>query len=171
MSKGVNKVLALYLNGRSIPQVSDCVCLSMSAVRYHLKKAGVLRTREEAIRLSAKQGRLGSGNRGKKLTFTQEWKDNISKGRSGKGVGLSKKPNGYVEITMGENKGRGQHCIVAENNLGRKIKRNECVHHKDGVRANNDPDNLEVMTRSEHARLHALENKPNRKRDSFGRYI
>lgn len=33
------------------------------------------------------------------------------------------------------------------------------VHHKDRNRTNNNPDNLEVMTRSEHMKLHQQENK------------
>ena len=35
--------------------------------------------------------------------------------------------------------------------------RGEIVHHIDGNRRNNEPSNLEVMTQSEHARIHMLE--------------
>jgi hypothetical protein len=41
--------------------------------------------------------------------------------------------------------------------LGRKLTRNEIVHHKDesfAARSNNDPDNLKVVTRSWHAKHH-----------------
>lgn len=41
--------------------------------------------------------------------------------------------------------------------IGRCLKSNEVVHHIDGDRLNNDPGNLEVMTRAEHARHHAEE--------------
>lgn len=47
-----------------------------------------------------------------------------------------------------------QHRIVAENMIGRKLLPDEVVHHIDGDRSNNSPDNLVVMTRSEHCRLH-----------------
>lgn len=47
-----------------------------------------------------------------------------------------------------------EHRIVAARMLGRNLKTNEVVHHKDGNRANNDPSNLEVMTRSEHIKTH-----------------
>jgi hypothetical protein len=46
------------------------------------------------------------------------------------------------------------HRLIMEEQLGRKLHRNEVVHHIDGNRWNNSPDNLCVMTRSEHARLH-----------------
>lgn len=50
-----------------------------------------------------------------------------------------------------------QHRKVMEDYLGRKLRPDEIVHHKDHNRANNDISNLEVMTRSEHSRLHARE--------------
>lgn len=38
--------------------------------------------------------------------------------------------------------------------LGRKLKKGEIVHHKDGNKKNNDPKNLQVMTQSEHCKVH-----------------
>lgn len=50
--------------------------------------------------------------------------------------------------------GRHEHRIVAEQKLGRSLRPGEIVHHIDGNFLNNDPDNLAVMTQSEHIRLH-----------------
>lgn len=55
--------------------------------------------------------------------------------------------------------GRHEHRVVMEAHLGRKLTRNEIVHHKDGNKKNNAIDNLEVMTQSEHIRLHAPHKK------------
>jgi hypothetical protein len=46
------------------------------------------------------------------------------------------------------------HILVAEQKLGRHLLDNEVVHHIDGNRLNNEPDNLLVCTRSEHAKIH-----------------
>ena len=47
------------------------------------------------------------------------------------------------------------HRVLAENELGRILSRNEIVHHVDHDKMNNDPSNLQVMTASEHAKLHS----------------
>ncbi len=47
-----------------------------------------------------------------------------------------------------------EHRHVMETHLGRPLKTFEIVHHKDGNRLNNEFDNLEIMIRSDHNRLH-----------------
>ena len=47
-----------------------------------------------------------------------------------------------------------EHRLIMQNVLGRKLDRNEVVHHIDGNKSNNSLENLIVMTRSEHTRLH-----------------
>ena len=170
---GVNKVIivGLYLDGKSIPQISSQTGMTRSTVRNHLHKAGVLRSRVDAVRLAARQGRLGTGMRGKKRVFTDEHKNNISLSKTGVGSGKSKKQNGYIEITMGENKWRGEHRVIIEQHLGRTLEANEVVHHIDGNRSNNCIENLLVMTRSKHASHHARETYKTRKRDALGRFI
>ena len=43
--------------------------------------------------------------------------------------------------------------IVAEYNIGRKMNKNECAHHIDGNKLNNNPNNIQVLTNSEHAKI------------------
>lgn len=59
--------------------------------------------------------------------------------------------------------GRHEHRVVAERMLGRPLQRGEIVHHIDGDRRNNDPSNLQVMTQSEHLKLHHAEMQAARK--------
>lgn len=49
---------------------------------------------------------------------------------------------------------RYTHRAIVESILGRSLDRKEIVHHKDGDRTNNHPDNLEIMSQSAHAALH-----------------
>jgi len=50
--------------------------------------------------------------------------------------------------------GRHHHRTVAEQKLGRKLKPLEIVHHKDGNKQNNTPENLEIITQSQHVNIH-----------------
>lgn len=47
-----------------------------------------------------------------------------------------------------------EHRYLIEQHLGRKLTTDEVVHHKNGNKLDNRIGNLEVMTKSEHARLH-----------------
>ncbi len=47
-----------------------------------------------------------------------------------------------------------EHRIIVENNIGRKLKRGEVVHHKNYCGLDNSIDNLQVMAKEEHNRLH-----------------
>jgi hypothetical protein len=61
----------------------------------------------------------------------------------------SRKPyvntNGYIyERVDGERQGVLQHRIVMERKLGRKLTAGESVHHRNGIKTDNDPRNLEL---------------------------
>ena len=151
----------MYEIGMSIPEIADELELPRSSVRNKLLKRGVkLRSRADAVRAAARDGKLGSAFRGKKRSFSKEHCENISKGRvlwgKANARGTSVKPSGYVEYTTGVHKGRLVHVVAMEEMIGRKLKPNECVHHIDECKTNNEISNLALMTRSAHAKLHRM---------------
>lgn len=59
------------------------------------------------------------------------------------------KPNFYIP----------EHRIIMEEILGRYLKKNEAVHHINGIKHDNRPENLIVLTHSEHAEFHNWKRK------------
>lgn len=65
------------------------------------------------------------------------------------------RPDGYIF----------EHRLVMSNYLGRPLRDDEIVHHKDGNKLNNDISNLEITTRSAHTALHNQEKEIIRSKD------
>ncbi len=61
--------------------------------------------------------------------------------------------SGYKVISRLGHSNLYEHRVIAEQMVGRPLLPNEVVHHKDGNRLNNNPDNLQVMTVSAHNQL------------------
>lgn len=70
--------------------------------------------------------------------------------------------NGYVEVRKpSHHRARGngyvfEHILIAENKLGRKITKDEHVHHINEVKTDNRPGNLHVLSHSEHSKIHKI---------------
>lgn len=52
-----------------------------------------------------------------------------------------------------------EHRYIVEQYLGRKLEKDEIVHHIDGNKSNNNIENLQIMTKSEHSKLHTKNRK------------
>jgi len=66
----------------------------------------------------------------------------------------TKYPDGYVHVKVAEGKWVPEHIVVAEKSIGRPMMSNEVVHHRNGIHDDNRPENLKVVTKSEHQRIH-----------------
>lgn len=64
--------------------------------------------------------------------------------------------NKYHRIRISKTKSQDEHRLIMEEKLGRKLSSDELVHHKNEDKADNEPDNLELTNRSEHAKYHAI---------------
>ena len=79
--------------------------------------------------------------------MTPEVREKLREARLDSGDGVS-----YSKVY-----GRHEHRVIAEQMLGRPLKPGEVVHHIDGNKRNNSPENLVVFpSQAEHARWHKL---------------
>ncbi len=129
--------------GRSTNDIAREVGSSSGNITDHLKTMGLERRGiKAAVALASPDGTKGDKS--------PTWKGGIRKaGRTGYLYQYAPDhPNatkkGYVM----------QHRLVAESIIDRHLTSDEIVHHIDGNRSNNDPTNLEVLTRSEHVTRH-----------------
>lgn len=129
-----------YLNNeynikyKSMIEISKNLGVSHPIVKKYLIKYG--------FRIRTKQEQQSS-------IYSSNWKG-----------GKRKKKEGYIEIyypthpRANSRKCVYEHILVAERMIGRQLNDNEVVHHIDRNKSNNNPNNLLVLTRSEHAKLH-----------------
>jgi hypothetical protein len=128
-------------------------------VLTQLRKMGIVRARKDAFALSDKHGSAlrRSGPQ------CHQWKGGRKVGGGGY-VQLMRKGHpsadrfGYVM----------EHRLVMEELIGRFLETREHVHHINGIKSDNRPENLRLVDRSEHMALHA-NIRPRTKRGTFSR--
>lgn len=117
---------------------------------------------EQAKRLlsNAKRGRKLSPEQAKKVTAHLKDYRWGNKNPNWKG-GIVKTDSGYLFVRIDKHPRRnsggyvGIHILELEKKIGRYLAKDEVCHHIDENKLNNHPDNLQLMTFSEHSRHHA----------------
>jgi hypothetical protein len=163
-----HEVEALYMSGLSSVDIAKIAIRSDVQIRRILKKRGVkMRPRSKAISMGLSKPEVRAAlSIVRRRPCPEHVKDRL---RAQVGVksplwrgGITKSAQGYLTFTSspsnGENAGRTVHRVIGEWVAGRSLKSCEHVHHKDGDKLNNHPDNLQILSASEHAQLHAIQN-------------
>jgi hypothetical protein len=76
------------------------------------------------------------------------------KGHNRRGQGCGWIECGYLYVSR-EGKKIAEHRLIVEQQEGRKLTSDEVVHHVNRDKSDNRPENLVVVTRAEHRRLHS----------------
>ena len=165
-------IASRYQNGESSCDIAKSIAISDVHVIRLLKKMGItLRTASDGKRLALSKPetrqKMREAATGRKLSESAKDKLRARVGPANHNwsAGLSMSGSGYLQFTQspanGAHAGKTMHQVVAEWKYGRKTKKGEHIHHIDGNRLNNSPDNLVIMQAAEHSRLHQLGKKKN----------
>ena len=133
----VDEVRAMYESGMTQVEIAEKLGTSQKVVWRFMKNHGI------KARSHAKRNQYGEKN--------DYWKGGRTHDEHGyvyvkaDGHPRSRKCGGYVF----------EHILVAESVLGRHIERGEVVHHINGNKSDNRPENLSVMSVGDHIRYHA----------------
>lgn len=149
------KVCSLYVSGKSISEVSQETTVPPATVHRWLKRLGV------------ELRKLGDWHRGRKWTEARREHNPEAPQRpegAPRGYDIlteralgnkSIKSGGYVVVHVGRKQRQYEHILKAEKAIGRRLRRDEVVHHINCIRSDNRPENLLICTRSYHLQLHA----------------
>jgi hypothetical protein len=159
-----DEIVRRYRDGESSSQIAALFGVSSVQICRIIRAAGVTRSASEGKILShscpevrRKLSVAATGRRHKEAAkdklrarvgpIHHSWKS-----------GLSMTAGGYLAFTAspanGVNAARLLHQVIAEWTIGRPLQSGEHVHHIDGNKLNNHPENLAVMTASDHIKLH-----------------
>ena len=172
-----------YLNkGKPMHQIAEENNVAVGTVYNYIKKYGI----QSRKRMSEETKRKISESLKDKPfkprgAMSEDTKRKISEARQGKFKlssrfgGHTKKRDGYIAVYIPSHPSANkdgyvmEHVLVMENHIGRHLTDGEVVHHKNKTKDDNRIENLQLMTKQEHARFHMIERHRERRNDLLTR--
>ena len=159
----------LYIvENKTIKEVSQIMNIAVGTVYNYLNKYEI-KTRKRSdypysMSLEHKE-KLRKINKGK--IVSEETRKKISKSKTFRGKGKighkKQRKDGYIYIYYPDYPSSTkdgfvmEHVYIVEQYIGRRLKKDEVVHHKNHIRNDNRIENLQLMTFKQHASLHMKE--------------
>jgi hypothetical protein len=160
--------LKMYYDGMTVAQVGKAMGVSTGKAYYILRDSGCIfrkngfregfKMPREAVEKSAK-ARTGIKRKAETRAKLSESRKCHFNGLNGYGH-TKLHPKGYVLAYAPEHPNAHKdgyimmHTVVVEQNIGRYLKDGEVVHHINHIRSDNDINNLLLMDKREHAKMH-----------------
>ena len=157
----------LYGKGYSMKEIGELLGFSTGKIHKYFHIYNIT-PREKGVQSERAKRKLSNSlknivhHKGHKQSEETRLKMSIAKTK--KGIGHKKKrADGYISIYFPDHPKSNkdgyimEHDLIMECYLGRWLKDDEIVHHRNKIRSDNRIENLELMTFKDHARLHALE--------------
>jgi len=162
-----NTISKEYDNGMTTYQLGKKYNVHPTTIGNNIKQFNVLRIPGKYIRSDNQKRMISLANKGRKRTpehlkiiknilskFNQAGNKNIQwKG------GIADDGRGYKLIYLSPRKYKLEHRLVIEKQIGRELHSWEIIHHINENRSDNRIENLRIVTRTEHRKLHKKEHK------------